>query len=265
MYAVSQTSRSLEDGSLSQVVNDVRVTRKCKDGHVVKKYQRVPELILGFDTETTGLSVSSERAISYGFSAYRFGVPVWSEQFFVIPDRPISPGAKRVHGLSIDDIEAKRGIQPVYSVANGLTRAVQILRDYHELGAYVVGSNVVRFDLEMLRRSCISVLGMELNDDYFDISLLRIIDVVDHDLAIEPSREFRPKRGQTHLCRHYGVKPGGHDALSDARAAVEVFLEQVVHNNAGQPSLLLVSDPVVFEESLQSTEPSIDLGKYEVG
>jgi len=38
----------------------------------------------------------------------------------------------------------------------------------------------------MLRRSCISVLGIELNDDYFDISLLRIIDVVDHDLAIDP-------------------------------------------------------------------------------
>ena len=232
---------------------------------MAKRYHRVPELILGFDTETTGLSVSSERAISYGFCAYRFGVPVWSEQFFVIPDRPISPGAKRVHGLSLEDIEAKRGSQPVYSVQSGLVRAVQILRDYHELGAYVVGSNVVRFDLEMLRRSCISVLGMELNDDYFDISLLRIIDVVDHDLAMEPSREFRPRRGQTHLCRHYGVKPGGHDALSDARAAVEVFIEQVVHNNAGQASLLLLSDPVDFVETLESRDRSLDLDQYGVG
>ncbi len=232
---------------------------------MAKRYHRVPELILGFDTETTGLSVSSERAISYGFCAYRFGVPVWSEQFFVIPDRPISPGAKRVHGLSLEDIEAKRGSQPVYSVQSGLVRAVQILRDYHELGAYVVGSNVVRFDLEMLRRSCISVLGMELNDDYFDISLLRIIDVVDHDLAMEPSREFRPRRGQTHLCRHYGVKPGGHDALSDARAAVEVFIEQVVHNNAGQASLLLISDPVDFVETLESRDRSPDVNRYGVG
>ena len=235
-----------------RAVRNLRVTGKCKDGLVAKRYRRVPELILGFDTETTGLSVSSERAISYGFCAYRFGVPVWSEQFFVIPDRPISPGAKRVHGLSLEDIEAKRGSEPVYSVETGLTRAVQILRDYHELGAHVVGSNVVRFDLEMLRRSCISVLGMELNDDYFDISLLRIIDVVDHDLAIDPSREFRPRRGQEYLCRHYGVKPGGHDALSDARAAVEVFLEQVVFNNAGQASLALISDPTDFVETFES-------------
>jgi DNA polymerase III epsilon subunit-like protein len=235
-----------------RAISKLDVTGKCKDGFVAKRYQRVPELILGFDTETTGLSVSSERAISYGFSAYRFGVPVWSEQFFVIPDRPISPGAKRVHGLSIEDIEAKRGTERVYSVEMGLTRTIQILHHFHEQGAYVVGSNVVRFDLEMLRRSCISVLGIELNNAYFDISLLRIIDVVDHDLAIEPSREFRPRRGQQHLCRHYGVKPGGHDALSDSRAAVEVFLEQVVFNNAGQASFDLISDPSVYAASLES-------------
>src|ERR1022692_3466582 len=107
-----------------------RVTGKCKDGPVAKRYQRVPELILGFDTETTGLSVSSERAISYGFCAYRFGVPVWSEQFFVIPDRPISAGAKRGHGLPGEDIEAKPGSASVLSLEHGLTRAIQILRDY---------------------------------------------------------------------------------------------------------------------------------------
>lgn len=204
---------------------------------------------MGFDTETTGLSVSSERAISYGFCAYRFGVPVWSEQFFVIPDRPISSGAKRVHGLSLEDLEAKRATEQVYNVEDGLAKAIAILREYHKMGAHIVGSNVVHFDLEMLRRSSMSVLGKELMDEEFDISLLRIIDVIDHDLAIDPSREFRPRRGQAYLCRHYGVKPGGHDALNDARAAVEVFLEQVIYNNAGQTSLLLVSDPQDFVES----------------
>ncbi len=83
---------------------------------MVKKYFQVPELILGFDTETTGLSVASERAISYGFCAYRFGVPVWSEQFFVIPDRPISAGAYRVHHLSLEDLEAKRESHAVHDV-----------------------------------------------------------------------------------------------------------------------------------------------------
>ena len=146
---------------------------------MAKKYLQVPELILGFDTETTGLSVLSERAISYGFCAYRFGVPLWSEHFFVIPDRPISPGAQRVHGLSMQDLEEKRGSAAVYNVEAGLTRAIKILQDFSKRGAYVVGSNVGRFDLEMLRRSAVSILGSALDDAYFDISLLRIIDVVE--------------------------------------------------------------------------------------
>jgi len=40
--------------------------------------------------------------------------------------------------------------------------------------------------------------------------------------------------------------------LSDARAAVEVFLEQVVHNNAGQESLDLITDPSDFVETFES-------------
>lgn len=217
---------------------------------MAKRHFRVPELILGFDTETTGLSVYSERAISYGFCAYRFGVPVWSEHYFVVPDRPITYGAQRIHGLSVADLEAKRESAMVHTVEGGLSHAIRILRDFHSRGAYIVGSNIGRFDLEMLRRSCISMFDDALDRDEFDISLLRIIDVVQHDLAIEPSREVRARRGLTHLCQHYGVKPGGHDALGDARAAVEVFLEQVVHNNAGQASLLLPTDTEEFIASL---------------
>lgn len=228
------------------------MTGECQDGVVVKKYLQVPELIVGFDTETTGLSVMSERAISYGFCAYRFGVPFWSEHYFVIPDCPISPGAQRIHGLSLEDIELKQGFEALYSVEAGLTRAIKILSDFHTLGAHVVGSNVGRFDLEMLRRSSISVLGTALDDDYFDISLLRIIDVVEHDLAIEPSRELRSRRGLQFLCEHYGVTPGGHDALGDARAAVEVFLEQVIFNNAGQASFSLLTDGSEFLTKLET-------------
>ncbi|MGC2169299.1 MAG: 3'-5' exonuclease, partial [Acidimicrobiales bacterium] len=131
---------------------------------MVKRYFQVPELILGFDTETTGLSVASERAISYGFSAYRFGLPVWSEQFFVIPDRPISPGAYRVHHLSLEDLEAKRDEYVVHDVEGGVAHATDVLRRFHERGAYVVGSNVSRFDLEMLRRSSMSLPG-SISDD----------------------------------------------------------------------------------------------------
>jgi DNA polymerase-3 subunit epsilon len=213
------------------------VTPGCKGWFVAKKYLRVPELILGFDTETTGLDVGSERAISYGFCAYRYGKPEWSEEFYVIPDRPIAPAAERIHGLSLELIEAKRATQSVLSVEGGLVRAVEILRHYQQLGAFIVGANVVRFDIEMLRRSYESLIGKALDDEFFDLSLLQVIDVIEHDLVIEPGRDKRPRRGLEYLCRHYGIEAGGHAALGDARATVEVFIEQVVRNNAGQSSL----------------------------
>ncbi len=228
------------------------MTAGCKGENVAKKYFRVPELMLGFDTETTGLDVKSERAISYGFCAYRFGRPEWSEQFYVIPDRPISAAAQRVHGLSVEDIEAKRATSTVLSVRSGLVRAVEILCRYQQQGAVIVGANVARFDLEMLRRSYASVFGKALNDDALDLSLLSIIDVVVHDLAIDPRREERPSRGLGNLCRFYGVTPGGHDALGDARATVEVFIEQVVRNNEGQV-------PLDLEVRPPSLKPSVEL------
>jgi DNA polymerase III epsilon subunit-like protein len=206
---------------------------------VVKKWTQVPELVVGFDTETTGLSVNYERALSYGFCEYRFGTLVREEHFFVIPDRPISEGARRVHGLSLEDLEAKRATHEVLSVEAGLTRAVAILADYERQGAYVVGANVARFDLEMLRRSYQSVFERDVADDGLVLARLRIIDVVEHDLAIEPERDLRPRRGLEQLCRHYRVTPGGHDALNDAKASVEVLKEQVIFNNMGQMSLRL--------------------------
>jgi DNA polymerase III epsilon subunit-like protein len=138
----------------------------------------------------------------------------------------------------------------VHTVEGGLSHAIRVLRHFHQRGAYIVGSNIGRFDLEMLRRSSMSVLGNALDTPYFDISLLRIIDVVEHDLAIEPSRALRPRRGLTFLSHHYGVVPGGHDALEDARAAVEVFMEQVIVNNAGQTTLLLPTSVDEFSAAL---------------
>ncbi len=215
----------------------------------MRKLTRVPELVVGFDTETTGLDVAKERAIAYGFCVFRFGQLVHTEHFFVVPDRPITSGARRVHGLSVEDIEAKRPDFDVLTVEAGLTRAVHLLRDLHDQGAHVVGANVVRFDLEMLRRSCMSILGNNLQSRDFDISLLRIIDVIEHDLAIEPRSVERPSRSLTQLCKFYGVTPGGHDALGDAIAAVRVFQEQVVRNNAGQMPLDLVVQPFEVDET----------------
>ncbi len=195
-----------------------------------KKYLVVPELLLGFDTETTGLDVNADRAISYGFSAYQRGRPVWSEHFYVRPDRAISPGAQRVHGVSMDELDEKYRRNEALSVPMGLIRAVSVLRDHLGRGAVIVGANVTPFDLAMLKRSYDAILHKDLLSD-LHVSRLPVIDVIKHDEAIESRAASRRARSLTSLCRHYGVEPGGHNALSDARAAVEVFLAQVAKND----------------------------------
>jgi DNA polymerase III epsilon subunit-like protein len=198
---------------------------------VHKKYFAIPEVLLGFDTETTGLDVGCERAISYGFCAYERGRPVWSEHFYVRPDRPISPGAQRVHGVSMEALDAKYQASEALSVPMGLIRAVGVLREYLDHSAVIVGANVTFFDIEMLRRSYASVLQRNLLDD-LHVERLPVIDVIKHDEVIESRAVSARRRSLSSLCQYYGVAPGGHNALSDARASVEVFIAQVARNDA---------------------------------
>ncbi len=218
-----------------------------------KRYFSVPDLLLGFDTETTGLDVHCERAISYGFCAYVHGRFVWSEHFYVRPDRMISPGAQRVHGVSMDELERKYLSRDALSVPMGLIRAVGIIREYLGRGATIVGANVRFFDVEMLRRSYASVLSKNLFED-LHVERLPVIDVIQHDEAIESRSVTRRRRSLTHLCEYYGVEPGGHNALSDARASVEVFLAQVARNDeerrASSPQISL---PLRFEPPVSPT------------
>jgi hypothetical protein len=46
--------------------------------------------------------------------------------------------------------------------------------------------------------------------------------------------------------------PGGHEALGDARATVEVFIEQVIRNNDGQATLDLAPSVEASIEIVES-------------
>jgi len=210
---------------------------------------KLPRLLLGFDTETTGLDVNSERAISYGFIAYFDGQPIWSEHFYVIPDRPIAEPAMRVHGLSIESILLKKNDEIVYeSVSAGLARAVTILREFNNFGAAIVGANVVRFDLAMLSKTFESINARNLIDEDLDISKLSIIDVIEFDRTIDKDFSARPRRGLEFLCKHYGIEPGGHHALGDARATIEVLLKQTKRARPNQLEFNVTSVSPEFYE-----------------
>jgi DNA polymerase III subunit epsilon len=222
---------------------------------VSKNELKISRLLLGFDTETTGLDVNSERAISYGFIAYFDNLPIWSEHFYVIPDKQIAEPAMKVHGLSIESIIAKKNEEVVYeSVAAGLARAVLILREFHNFGAAIVGANVVRFDLAMLSKTYESIHARNLLDEGLDVSILSIIDVIEFDRSIDKDFAARPRRGLEQLCKHYGVEPGGHHALADARATVEVLLKQTKRARPNQLEFNVTSvSPEFYEWSERIT------------
>ena len=220
------------------------------------RYQSVPELVLGFDTETTGLSTSSERAISYGFCLYREGQLEWTDHFFVVPDVPISEGAQRVHGISRETLLAKYKAGEALSVEMGLIRAVDVLRRHHQQGAYICGANVSHFDIDMLHRSYQSKFKKHLKDDNLDPEELRIIDVIAHDIAMESRADNPRRRNLTALSNHYGVRVGGHDALNDAMAACEVFFAQVAANTNDLSTIRPVVSSMSDEDIAQHHESS---------
>lgn len=191
------------------------------------KYCDAPDWLVGFDTETTGLSTVRDQAISYGLCLYHRGALIWSDHYFVRPDRPISEGARRVHGLSVEDIERLSERERVLSVESGLRRVIGQLEDCRRRGAFVVGANLARFDLAMLTHSARQYLDPELARSLDDVARWDIIDVVAHEREIERIRRDGGRRSLSELCRRYEVTPGGHEALGDARAAVEVFMAQV--------------------------------------
>lgn len=199
----------------------------CDDVRVAAIHREVPEWLVGFDTETTGLNVRRDQAISYGLCLYHRGELTWSDHYFVRPERPISEGARRVHGLTREDIEALSVGSRVLSVESGLRRVLKQLDDCRRRGAYVVGANVRAFDVAMLSHSAQRHLTREFTTILDDVDRWDFVDVVAHEREIEKVTHCTGRRSLSELCRRYDVVSGGHEALGDARAAVEVFLAQV--------------------------------------
>jgi DNA polymerase III epsilon subunit-like protein len=197
----------------------------------------LPDLLVGFDTETTGLSTREDRAISYGFYAvHTVTGEVESHHFYVNPGIPVSPGAKSVHRIDIDEL-IRLHPEEVLTHEEGLARAVQLLAEYADKKAAIVGANVVGYDIEMLKSSLRnSSLGPWSR--HIPARSITFIDVLRHQMDMDNDPSDRPKRGLAKLCAHYGVVPGGHNALEDARAAVEVFAAQVSFNQSHGQAVL---------------------------
>jgi DNA polymerase III epsilon subunit-like protein len=201
------------------------VTTVCEYQHV-GVHSEVPSLLVGFDSETTGLDTNNDEAISYGFAIFRDGTLIARDQFFVLPQAPMHPDAQRIHGISMASLQRRAAKGTALTPLAGASRAIARLASLEASGATFVGSNPM-FDLRMLTSTYQRYTHGDIHLSGSDPRQLPFIDVVAHDLALDPDRSTRPRRGLAFLCEHYGVQPGEHDAADDARAAGEVLIAQV--------------------------------------
>ncbi|MDX3074587.1 3'-5' exonuclease [Streptomyces sp. MI02-7b] len=167
----------------------------------------------GFDLETTGIDVETDRIVTACIVQVGGNHPTASDTWLADPGIDIPEEAAKVHGITTEQARAEG--HPAASVVQDLVSGlVQVVTH----GIPVVAMNA-SFDLTMLdreaRRHGIAPLSDVVGDE------LRVVDPRVLDKRVDRYR--RGGRTLTDLCRHYDVPlDGAHSADADAIAACRV-------------------------------------------
>ncbi|MFL1904819.1 3'-5' exonuclease [Streptomyces tauricus] len=169
--------------------------------------------LAGFDTETTGVDVETDRIVTACIVEVGGNTPPLTANWLINPGVDIPEAAAAVHGISTEKAKAD-GQDPAEAVAQlvaGLTQVVLA-------GTPLVIMNAP-FDLTILdreaRRYGVQPLTEVVGDE---------LHVVDPRVLDKHVDTYRPgKRTLTDLCRLYKVRlDGAHSADADAIAACRV-------------------------------------------
>jgi DNA polymerase III epsilon subunit-like protein len=167
----------------------------------------------GFDTETTGVDVETDRIVTACVVQCGGGHPIQAANWVADPGVEIPEAAAKVHGYTTERARAEG--RPAGEVIEQLVTALTAVV---LSGIPVVAMNAP-FDFTILdreaRRHGVQPLTDVVGDD------LRVIDPRILDKEVDTFRSG--KRTLTHLCQHYAVKlDGAHSSDADALAACRV-------------------------------------------
>ncbi|MFB6787641.1 3'-5' exonuclease [Streptomyces olivaceus] len=169
--------------------------------------------LAGFDLETTGVDVETDRIVTACVVQCGGGNPTQSATWMADPGVEIPEGAAKVHGITTEQARAEG-----WPAAEVVEQVVAALAECVLAGLPVVAMNA-SFDLTMLdreaRRHGVQPLVDIVGGD------LRVVDPRVLDKAVDKFR--RGGRKLEDLCRTYDVAlDGAHSADADAIAACRV-------------------------------------------
>ena len=169
--------------------------------------------LAGFDTETTGVDVETDRIVTACIVEVGGNTPPVTANWLINPNIDIPEQATAVHGITTEKAKTE-GQDPAEAIAELVAGLTQIVL----AGTPLVIMNAP-FDLTLLdreaRRYGVQPLTDAVGND------LRVIDPRVLDKRVDPYR--RGKRTLTDLCAHYQVAlDGAHSADADAVAACRV-------------------------------------------
>jgi len=158
------------------------------------------KVMIAFDVETTGRNAETDQIIEISMCLYESGEEKKYHRL-IKPQIPISSGAERVHGISMDDLEDA----PMFSEV-----ASEIL-EFMNLADVIVGYNV-RFDIRFVEKE-FARIGQKIQ--------------LDEKLVVDPFRIWQamePRRLEDAHRRFVGSEmENAHSAEADVQAAVKVL------------------------------------------
>lgn len=182
--------------------------------------------LCGFDFETTGVDMESDRAVSVAISRIIPGGESIDYYQLINPGIPIPEGATKIHGITDEKAQAE-GAEPAKVIAD----TVYQLAESMARGVPIVGMNL-SYDLTLLdreaRRHGVMPLGQAMRDlvdprqhKTDGSGMPYITPVLDLYVIDKHVDQFRPgSRKLVDTCRAYRVRhDGAHDALEDVKAS----------------------------------------------
>lgn len=170
--------------------------------------------MVGFDLETTGVNLESDRIVTACVALIRPGHETEIRSTVINPGIEVPDAAAKIHGWTTERVQAE-GKDPAVEVEWIAADLAPALR----AGVPVVGMNCV-FDLTILDRE-LRRLDLPTLEDRIGGPTAPVVDVFVIDKALDRYRKGSRKLAD--LCTHYGVRiDGAHDATFDALAAARV-------------------------------------------